>query len=93
MTLIDPREALAEQSNFIGYLMGLVGLGQVMHALADDDNRRPDTSCDADDFVHMLLGLASIGESIERLAETAAPQSHSATISPLSESTTTRWLR
>ena len=34
MTLIDPREALADQSNFIGYLLGLAGLGQVVHALA-----------------------------------------------------------
>ena len=29
MTLTDPREALADQSNFIGYLLGLAGLGQV----------------------------------------------------------------
>ena len=36
MTLIDPREALAEQSNFIGYLLGEAGLGQVVRALADD---------------------------------------------------------
>ena len=28
MTLTDPREALADQSSFISYLMGLAGLGR-----------------------------------------------------------------
>ena len=27
MTLTDPREALADQSNFISYLVGVAGLG------------------------------------------------------------------
>ena len=93
MTLIDPREALADQSNFIGYLLGLAGLGQVVHALAAEGDVPPDTVRDADDFVHLLLGLASIGKSIERLAESAVPRSHSVSVSPLSASTTTRWLR
>ena len=59
-----------------------------MHALAAEGDVPPDTVRDADDFVHLLLGLASIGKSIERLAESAVPRSHSVTVSPLSVSTT-----
>ena len=91
MTLTDPREALAEQSTFIDYLLGLASLGRVVHAMAADADRRIDTVCD-DDFVHLLLGLASLGDSIERLAETAPPQDSSAAATA-SDSTTTRWLR
>lgn len=93
MTLTDPREALAEQSNFISYLMGLASLGEVVHALAADSDRRSDTSGDADDFVHMLLGFASLGESVERLAEAAPTQRHWAATAPASDSTIARWLR
>lgn len=91
--LTDPREALAEQSNFIGYLVGLAGLDRVVHALAADDHRRADTPREADDLVHVLLALASLGEAIERLAESApAQRSPVATASP-PPSTNTRWLR
>ncbi len=90
MTLTDPREALAEQSSFIGYLMGLASLSQVVHALADGD-RRADPSADADDLVHVLLGVARIGEAIKRLAETAPPSpGHAASLSPARD---VRWLR
>ena len=71
MTLTDPREALADQSNFIGYLVGLAGLARVVHTLAADGDRRSDPPGDSDDFVHLLLGLASLGEAIERLANPA----------------------
>jgi hypothetical protein len=93
MMLTDPREALAEQSNFIGYLMGLVGLGQVVHALAADGDRRGDSSRDADDFVHVLLGIASLGESVERLAKSPPAQRHWAATASASDSTNMRWLR
>ena len=92
MTLTDPRDALAEQSNFIGYLMGLASLGQVVHALADGEHRA-DTSRDADDFVHVLLGVASLGAAVDRLAESSPAQRHWAVTAPASDSTTTRWLR
>jgi hypothetical protein len=36
MSLTDPREALADQSNFIGYLVGMAGLARVVHTLAAD---------------------------------------------------------
>ena len=62
MTLTDPREALAEQSNFVGYLVGLAGLARMVHTLAADGDRRADPPRDADDFVHALLGLASLGD-------------------------------
>jgi hypothetical protein len=93
MTLIDPREALADQSNFIGYLVGLAGVARVVHTLAADGDGRFDPLPDSDDFVHLLLGLASLGDSIERLAEPALAQRH-----PLNEPdppdwATRRWLR
>jgi hypothetical protein len=89
MTLIDPCDALAEQSNFIGYLMGLAGLAQVVHQLADGD-RRAEPPSDADDFVHVLLGIASLGHGIGQLAQPVPAQSNSQTAIPLSN---TRWLR
>jgi hypothetical protein len=89
MTLIDPRDALAEQSNFIGYLMGLAGLAEVVHQLADGD-RRAEPPRDADDFVHVLLGIASLGQGIEQLAKPVPAQPDSQAAIP---SSNTRWLR
>jgi len=71
MTLTDPREALADQSNFIGYLVGLAGVARMVHTLADDD-RRSDTCHGPDDFVHVLLGLASLGAAIEPVFDIGA---------------------
>lgn len=89
MTLTDPREALADQSNFIGYLVGLAGVARMVHTLADDD-RRSDTCHSPDDFVHVLLGLASLGAAIERIANPATVQQN-----PTEQAVipTTRWLR
>ena len=92
MTLTDPRDALAEQSNFVGYLVGLAGLARVVHMLASDSNRRAGGPPEADDFVHVLLGLASLGGAIERLAESTAARGDSAAATPI-PATTTRWLR
>jgi hypothetical protein len=96
MTLTDPHEALADQSNFIGYLVGLAGVARVVHALAADGDRRSDPPGDANDFVHVLLGLASLGEAIERLANSA--KGHTAQPNPTVETPppaapTVRWLR
>lgn len=93
MTLIDPREALAEQSTFIGYLMGLASLGQVVRALVADDDGQANEPCDADDFVHLLLGIAGLGASIERLAETSRGESPCEANDSVTESAYTRWLR
>ncbi|MET4431860.1 hypothetical protein [Mycolicibacterium sp. 624] len=97
MTLTDPREELAEQSSFIGYLMGLAGLAQLVRALAACDGGprpepRPHTE-DADDFVYALLGVASLGQQIERLAESAAAQQRCAAVTPAPASANRRWLR
>lgn len=89
MTLTDPREALADQSDFIGYLVGLAGVARMVHTLADDD-RRSDACRDPDDFVHALLGLASVGAAIERIANPVVAQQNPAA-SPVIP--TTRWLR
>ncbi len=93
MTLTDPRDALAEQSTFIGYLMGLASLGRVVQSLASDCDNTTETSADADDFVHLLLGVASLGASVERLAESAPTQCHRETTTTVSDSAVTRWLR
>ncbi|OBJ16044.1 hypothetical protein A5621_09390 [Mycobacterium colombiense] len=89
MTLTDPREALADQSNFIGYLVGLAGVARMVHTLADDD-RRSDTCRGPDDFVHVLLGLASLGAAIERIANSATVRQNPTVPAALP---TTRWLR
>jgi hypothetical protein len=92
MTLADPREALADQSDFIGYLVGLAGLARVVHTLAADGDRRAGGPRDPGDFVHVLLGLASIGAAIERFANSAiAQQNPTAEVAPTAPAT--RWLR
>ena len=93
MTLTDPREALADQSDFIGYLVGLAGLAQVVHTLAADGERGAGGPRDPDDFVHVLLGLASMGAAIDRLANSAMAQRTPTAEAPPSAAPTTRWLR
>jgi hypothetical protein len=93
MTLTDPREALADQSDFIGYLVGLAGLARVVHTLATDGDRRAGGPRDPDDFVHVLLGFASIGAVIERFANSAVEQHNPTADAPPSVAPTTRWLR
>jgi hypothetical protein len=93
MILTDPRDALAEQSNFIGYLTGLAGLARVVHALAADSDRRAGHPSNADGFIHVLLGLASLGDAVERLAESAPAPQQRAAATPASAPPNTRWLR
>lgn len=91
MTLTDPRPALADQSNFIGYLVGLAGLARAVHALAADDDRRSGPPSEPDDFVYALLGVARLAAAIEALADAPAAQPNPST--GHLDSTTTRWLR
>ncbi|MGB3351560.1 MAG: hypothetical protein WBB00_02170 [Mycobacterium sp.] len=92
MSLTDPHAALAEHSSFVGYLLGLVGVARSVRTLAGNaDTGRTVLSGEADDMVHLLLGLASLGEAIERLAENAPAQPGSAA-TPTPDATT-RWLR
>jgi hypothetical protein len=93
MTLTDPREALADQSSFIDYLVGLAGLARVVHTLAADGEPHFEPPRDSDDFVHVLLGLASLGDTIERIAEPALLQRNSIREPTASASATARWLR
>jgi hypothetical protein len=93
MTLTDPRAALADESNFISYLVGLAGVARVVHALAADGDCPVDPPRDDDDFVHVLLGLASLGAAIEGLTETTLAQSNSPIEALLPTSTNARWLR
>lgn len=88
MSLSDPRAALARQSSFLGYLVGLVAVSRAIHTLSGDGSTsappRP-----ADDFVHALLGLASLGAAVEHLAESAPAQPVPANPPDASS----RWLR
>lgn len=67
MTLSDPRPALAERSSLISYVMGVAALVQLIDALALDSHRG--SASPAGDFVHLLLGVASLGKSIEQLVD------------------------
>jgi hypothetical protein len=91
--LTDPRPALAEQSSFIGYLLGLAGVARAVHALAGDGHTRPNPVHEADDFVHLLLGFASVGRAIEGLGESARAEPSDAPDETTPASTSTRWLR
>ena len=93
MTLTDPREALADQSSFIGYLIGLAGLGQ---RGACAGRRRPpsrlspampttsSTCCSA---------LRASEQAVERLAESAPRSTALGSRGTGPRSTNTRWLR
>jgi hypothetical protein len=91
--LTDPRPALAEQSNFVSYLVGLAGLARTVHALAANGYPRADARHEIDDFVYLLLGVASVGEAINRLGESEPAQLSRTTVAAPSTSTNTRWLR
>ena len=93
MTLTDPRDALADQSSFVDYLVGVAGLARVVRALGTEGEHRESPPREADDFVHVLLGVASLGDAIERLAESAPAQHNPRAGATSADSTTTRWLR
>jgi hypothetical protein len=59
--------------------------------MAADDTRRTDPPAAADDFVHVLLGIASLGEKIEVLGESIADQPNPMTETPAP--VPSRWLR
>ncbi|OBC11594.1 hypothetical protein A5784_34345 [Mycobacterium sp. 852013-50091_SCH5140682] len=84
MSLTEPRAALAENSGLIDYLVGLAALGRLVRTLSIGGGERRD----ADDFVHVLLGLAALGARVERLAPPAPPMSP--VVAPDSS---VRWLR
>ncbi|ORV81875.1 hypothetical protein AWC11_25400 [Mycobacterium interjectum] len=91
MTLTDPREALADQSDFIGYLVGLAGVARVVRGLAAAGEDRAGHPRDPDDFVHLLLGFASLGAAIEGFAGSTVAQQNPTAVPPAGP--TTRWLR
>lgn len=93
MTLTDPREALADESPFIDYLVGLAGLARVVHTLAADGDRPSPLPGEPDDFAYILLGLASVGAAIERFAYPSAAQSNPHVTTKPPTPSTTRWLR
>jgi hypothetical protein len=91
--LTDPRLALAEQSNFIGYLLGLAGAARAVHALAADGSGRVDGAHEADDFTYLLLAVAGLGEKIERLAGSEREPRYETTEGAPPRPTSMRWLR
>jgi hypothetical protein len=91
--LTDPRPALAEQSSFIGYLLGMAGLASAVRALAADGQSQPETPRQADDFGYLLLGVASVGDAIDRLAESTRAEPSDTPEDATPASMSTRWLR
>lgn len=92
MSLTDPHPALAEQSSFVGYLLGLVGVARSVRTLAVyGDAERTGALPEDEDMVYLLLGLTSLGDAVERLVEEAQPQPGSPSKPTLHS--TTRWLR
>ena len=91
--LNDPRPALAEQSSFIGYLVGLAGLASAVRVLAADGHSQTDPPREADDFGYLLLGVASLGDAINRLAESGRAEPCEAPDAAPPPSTNRRWLR
>ncbi len=88
--LTDPREAHADHNGFVHCLLGLVEVTRLVHALAADAGRRPTTPAEADDFVHLLVAVAHLGEAVGSLAPPAGPSAPPA--HPPSRSTTPREL-
>ncbi|WP_233209220.1 hypothetical protein [Mycobacterium sp. ENV421] len=76
MTLTEPRDALADKSDFIGYLVGLAALAEMVRALASDTDPGAAPVRDCDDFGYALLGLASLGSAVERIANCCTQQLH-----------------
>jgi hypothetical protein len=64
--ITDAREALAEQNQVVTALVGLAALGRSVRALAAGA-RNPAPADDADEFVHLLLAIARLGDAIGRL--------------------------
>ncbi|MGV9798298.1 hypothetical protein ACWDTP_09580 [Mycobacterium sp. NPDC003449] len=106
--LTDPCPALAEQSSFVGYLLGLSALGRMVSALAEPHPGGP--RGEPADLVYLLLGVVRVGREIDRLGTTAAeppptstaaeaPQTNTAAEPPQTSTpaeprrTDTRWLR
>jgi hypothetical protein len=86
MSLTDARAALAEHAALIDYLVGVAGLGRLVRTFGIDGAGEADG--EADDFVHVLLGLAALGARVERLAP-PAPASPTGPVADLAA----RWLR
>ncbi|MCP9275469.1 hypothetical protein [Mycolicibacterium arenosum] len=90
MTLLDPRDALADQNSFIGYLLGIAGLADTVRTLATDESRALPPPEHVDDFVYALLGIAGLGDRINGLSRSGSnpePLISSAIQPPM------RWLR
>lgn len=85
--LTDPRAALADQNEVVIALAGLAGLGRVVRELAVSRGQPTDRA--ADDVVHLLLGIAALGDLVDGLAEcpSCPPEQ------PVPPASDRRWLR
>jgi hypothetical protein len=70
--LTDPQDALAEQNTVAAALTGIVGMARTVRALAAAGPTDP-TPHEADDLVHLLLAVASLGEATARLTAPVPP--------------------
>lgn len=73
---IDPRPAFVDGA-FVTALTGVAGLARVVRELAGPTGRpAPDgTVGEPDDFVDLLLGVASLGAAVEGLVPPPPPPS------------------
>jgi len=71
--LTEPRPALAEQSTFHHALVGLAGLARLVCALAPVGPPPGGPRGEPDDFVHLLLGVVSLGGTVDQLGR---PREH-----------------
>ena len=88
--LIDPWDAFAEQGSFVNALVGLAGLARMVRALTDQDGDPAPGGGQPDEFVHLLLAVASLGDAVDRLARAADGDAAQPTPAP---STSGAWLR
>jgi hypothetical protein len=71
--ITDPREALAEQNQVVTAFVGLAALGRAVRALSAGPRHLAPR--DADEFVHLLLAVARLGDAVEQLVPPAAATS------------------
>jgi len=64
----DPRPALGEQSSFVNGMLGMASLARSIRTLGSAAAPRPDQPDEADNFVHLLLAVVSLGEAAIDLA-------------------------
>ena len=91
--LTEPRPALAEQSTFHHALVGLAGLARLVGALAPVGPPPGGPRGEPDDFVHLLLGVVSLGGTVDQLGRPREYPEANPADDPPSSTDEPGWLR